>query len=110
MKKVLIIMLALMLAVSVSEAFAAAKANAAAKGQPAKCAAAPSSGSLFQRISDSMDSKGLSPKNQVKPIKKISAFQNMADGIAQGSANAKSLSLRKPAVTPAPAKTTGKKK
>lgn len=52
--------------------------------------------SIFQLMADSMSKPvKLSEKNRIKPVGKIEIFQNLADGIREGSAKVKNCSLRK---------------
>ena len=50
---------------------------------------------LFQKVYDDMNKPGVvAEKDKVKPIGPITCFQNISDGIKEGSAKAKNLSLR----------------
>ena len=50
---------------------------------------------LFQIIMDSCKPGTVKPKNQIRnPLPKVTAFQNAANGINEGSAKAKNETLR----------------
>ena len=48
----------------------------------------------FQIIADTMKPGKVKEKNKLKPIEKITVFQNMSDGIKEGAEKAKGESLR----------------
>lgn len=81
MKKVVVLILAVLFVASTLPAFAAE--------QPAK------EKNLFVIIKDSFKPWKPQPKNEIKnPLPTVTVFQHMADGIKEGSAKAKNETLR----------------
>ena len=54
---------------------------------------------LFKIIADSFKDFKIRDEDKVKPVEKITCFQDIYDGIEQGSANAKCGTLRAPKTT-----------
>ena len=54
---------------------------------------------LFKIIADSFKDFKIRDEDKVRPVEKITCFQDIYDGIEQGSANAKSGTLRAPKTT-----------
>ena len=86
MKKLVVLMIAIAFVVSVMPALADQGASPA----PAKSGEK----SLFQLMGDSMTPGTVKEKNKYRKVEKIYLFQSLSDGIKQGSAKAKSESLR----------------
>ena len=81
MKKIAVLVLAALFVASTIPAFAGAET---AKEK-----------NLFIIVKNSFKPWKVKPKNELKnPLPKVSGFQNVADGIKEGSAKAKSTTLR----------------
>ncbi|OGW76074.1 MAG: hypothetical protein A2Z72_01760 [Omnitrophica bacterium RBG_13_46_9] len=83
MKYLLVLIIAISIVASAMPAFAADKPVTTEK-------------SVFQIVGDtiSQGKNALPAKDQIRPIKSMAIFQNIADGIKEGSVKAKDKSLR----------------
>ena len=83
MRKIAAFTLTLLFAISVLSQFALAGGQEDTKEKP-----------LWIIISDSFKDFKVSEQDKMRPVAKVSIFQSMSDGIKEGSAKAKDLSLR----------------